>query len=1048
MSDEGNDSSNGSPINIFAILLLILSATGMFLEPLISPRPDEPGFNNSKQEKSAELIETRLWFDPIDFFNKQPNLEPSTHTNTLREELKEFYRYRNFSVVAISVSGSSYYEIAETRRRNRVAVVSAFNSEKYYPGDGERLGYYNYKAKECIGKEDWLIPYEWFDKEEEKTSNILVLWLDESKIKKSKINYRDFVDCLAKEINSEWQGVWKEMDAYSFAFRDPNEPVFQLIGPSGAALMVDLLRSDPIEYSKLRVFAHSVTTPTKKIIESLRANCLSYSTEWYCSITDEKLKKESEEYFVNELEDTLKKHKIIRTIGTDDKLVSALLWELWNRGINNFRSILPFSHVEIGSECLDGLVIITELDTLYARSLGNHLEADKFWKRCKNPPVKKLVYFRGVDGKLPSASDRTEKNQDKQPQKKDKSGSLKQWDDAPPEHAEGRNQYDYLRRLADTIEELDRDTSFAKNGVKAIGILGSDVYDKLVILHALRERFREKIFFTTDLDARYLHADQLKWTRNLVVASNFDLSIRSDWQNESMPFRDGYQTSIYYSVLLALRDIDEYSDFRREKNWVETILGISKSQKPQLFEIGRTKALSLNSPSVNALNEWDLSRPALAEKKYSIGECKKGRNGDSESRATCLQTVPERSLQKTTREEIVLNTIFIIVGCIVIFIGYSLLLFKMKLSPKNYNLMSMFWKSESRFVGICILIFIFAILGFEFISEDVYEPFIWSEGISVWPNLIIRFVGIFLIFIFFCSFYKKLRERKKEIDPYFLQSSCKTQVKNDICGYWKEYCRNTHDTKFWIGLGIATLIAVILTLSFVLLDYFHSFGTLNFPYRGEFAHNFHIGLLIFQFIVLWGLVFWVAFEAKACNIFISKVCESENTEHLNELWSSRILEREVKETGVSKMHMNRYMTFLIVVKITENINHLVYLPLAMVLTILVGRSRIFDQFGIPLSLIIVFSIAIIYLFVVFYYFRQSSENLRSDFLAGYESQQINMRISERRGDDIQIERLINRIRNESNGIYAKFGHQPAFTALLIPFGGMSGVQIVEYLFNI
>ena len=44
-----------------------------------------------------------------------------------------------------------------------------------------------------------------------------------------------------------------------------------------------------------------------------------------------------------------------------------------------------------------------------------------------------------------------------------------QLDDAPPEHAEGRNQFDYLRRLADEIDQLDDGKSFAKNGVKAIG---------------------------------------------------------------------------------------------------------------------------------------------------------------------------------------------------------------------------------------------------------------------------------------------------------------------------------------------------------------------------------------------------------------------------------------------------------------------------------------------------------------------------------------------------------------------------------------------------
>ena len=74
------------------------------------------------------------------------------------------------------------------------------------------------------------------------------------------------------------------------------------------------------------------------------------------------------------------------------------------------------------------------------------------------------------------------------------------------------------------------DKIFAKHGVKAIGLVGSDLYDKLLILQALRNRFKTKIFFTTDLDARYLHADQKDWTRNLVVASNFGFSLNPQLQ--------------------------------------------------------------------------------------------------------------------------------------------------------------------------------------------------------------------------------------------------------------------------------------------------------------------------------------------------------------------------------------------------------------------------------------------------------------------------------------------------------------------------------------
>ena len=218
---------------------------------------------------------------------------------------------------------------------------------------------------------------------------------------------------------------------------------------------------------------------------------------------------------------------IVRTTGTDDVLAASLLWELWQRGVNRDPGYLGSQWKKwVGQDdkCEDGLVLIGERDTRYGRTLLQYL-TDGFSDRCgSKKQVRTFSYLRGLDGVLADA----DKSGNKAPPKNDsgKSKDLReQLEDAPLEHAEGRSQFDYLRRLADEIDQLDGDKTFAEHGVKAIGLVGSDLYDKLLILQALRNRFKTKIFFTTDLDARYLHADQKDWTRNLVVASNFGLSL-------------------------------------------------------------------------------------------------------------------------------------------------------------------------------------------------------------------------------------------------------------------------------------------------------------------------------------------------------------------------------------------------------------------------------------------------------------------------------------------------------------------------------------------
>ena len=98
---------------------------------------------------------------------------------------------------------------------------------------------------------------------------------------------------------------------------------------------------------------------------------------------------------------------------------------------------------------------------------------------------------------------------------------------------------DYVPRLAESLKQWD-EQMYRENRSKlrAIGILGSDVYDKLLLLQSLRGQFPGVLFFTTDLDARLLHPDEQGWTRGLIVASNYGLQLDDYLQRGIPPFRD------------------------------------------------------------------------------------------------------------------------------------------------------------------------------------------------------------------------------------------------------------------------------------------------------------------------------------------------------------------------------------------------------------------------------------------------------------------------------------------------------------------------------
>src|SRR4029077_1791495 len=113
----------------------------------------------------------------------------------------------------------------------------------------------------------------------------------------------------------------------------------------------------------------------------------------------------------------------------------------------------------------------------------------------------RFSYLDGIDGKLPARSSQIST----EPKVATDTSKDKERKTPEANRAEGPSQLDYIPRSADHIERENQDLQMkpARAGIRAIGILGSDVYDRLLALQALRPRFPGAIFFTTALDARF-----------------------------------------------------------------------------------------------------------------------------------------------------------------------------------------------------------------------------------------------------------------------------------------------------------------------------------------------------------------------------------------------------------------------------------------------------------------------------------------------------------------------------------------------------------------
>jgi hypothetical protein len=312
---------------------------------------------------------------------------------------------------------------------------------------------------------------------------------------------------------------------------------------------------------------------------------------------------------------------LLRTIGTDDQLAFALVHELELRGLRARPSSgLMARCPQQGEESSSGashkhlpssIAIVSEWDTLYGRSLRQQFRYDPSTDKpgfC----VTRWHYLRGLDGRLPGDNPALGADSGTKKDSKSEQKEAVARDGGFIERPEGQSQYDYLSRLATSIREEDarlRRLYGREHGIRAIGVLGNDVYDKLLVLQALQGELPHAIFFTTDLDARMLHAREQAWARNLIVASNFGLRLSEPLQRGFAPFRDSYQPSAYLSTLLAMADVGQAIDWDSKHKgaadparmsrprWTQTKLN-EWFDKPRLFEISRTGAFDFSDASV------------------------------------------------------------------------------------------------------------------------------------------------------------------------------------------------------------------------------------------------------------------------------------------------------------------------------------------------------------------------------------------------------------------------------------------------------------------
>lgn len=1074
-------SNQGFPSYSF-VMFLAFAAFGSYIwssDPLQTARPQT---QNSPviSQSSLNAVPARLWQDPFRIIyardkNDSPRLIKNLKDTRLIPEIKHYLaddKTQELLVLGVMVSTEAIADAEERRRRRRYALINALSEAGYVPEDAKHIqvGMMTGWGK---NRDRLILPYEWFKQDasvsfSESTSTekdvhdasgksathshkkVLLLWLDAAHYHKTPyLHLRRLVQTLAKAETR------KKMR-------------YAILGPADSGGLYSLVKR-AYQDRTLSGEASPASTAVTELcqLQTAGIHILSPLATIADSYLYQKMKQPVKmlEQHLSALRNPAGQSCISfhRTVHSDDQLMFRMVLELWRRGIEPSNN-----HV----------VLLSELDTAFGRALPESFKQAFCGKRnqiCQQKYIHTFSYLRGIDGVAPGS------NTDLGLATLKASAARKKQQSNPGvsiRRPVGAGQFDYLRRIADEIVELDKRLRKQDGkGVLAIGVLGSDVYDKLLILRALRSRLMGVTFFSTDLDAQFLHPAEFPWTRNLVIASSFDLKLIPALQGSTPPFRDNYQTSIFYSSRLALQLTDE--DFSRKVN-------LPTQLDPLLFEVGRKGLISLQ-PLDNENNHY-------AKDLFSTRHFELLPQDDA---------ITQSELHPQAGKGELLSPLVITIAII----GLGLLALNQLNARANYQLR---WLA----IGMLVLAGVSALGIWCSIHE---EPFILLAGVSVWPTEIINSLTLVLSLYFICTSLRSLDMNYRKIsDDYLLLSWAQSMSKKWKSNAEASFCGNTETTKSngWkailaLMLVVSALLVALLPRSigydniplmllvwvlvlmvwfvliyrvtpvaslnkwaaqikqqdempiqqywkiygeygaiknrflraFTLVLIFQAFASFIFtlfglepaPLRGEVTRVIDSVITVSSLLGMLFLLFYMVDATRLCIIWIRGLTKN------NYDWRGTAVDNLVVSMNIPWPCAVHWLKLKIVAQRTSEVSKLIYYPFLVIILILFSRINYFDDWGFPQSLAIITSCLIAVALYAATKLRQQAERVRKDFIDYLESEKITVsgnKAMPNKPSLAQLNELIENVSRLKKGAFQPFLEQPLVKASLLLLGGV------------
>jgi hypothetical protein len=1058
MADE--KPSGGGNSFIVLVAAAVSAAYFVWQKPLLEGfRPTET-LHQAHDDRGEQDVEARLWQDPLAAIQEQYEREKGKRTISQDHSINNARVYLQKSlVIGVMLPGGPYPEDSETRRRYRYAVLAALHTANYDPIDENHLGYFETTKNEPreIVAQTW------------EASVRFDLKLDGDKGKKlipAFIPFEKFRNLNQKGVGSDISILWLNEDVLD-AEQTPIESIrtllcplnlsnfgFAVIGPQYSQTLINMFKEVkdqkdarapaliecPSKLAVLPIYNFGATAAEDILLSGSGFNDIDSLTK--------NLQRERIDYY--------------RTISTDRDLVPVLLEELKQRGID-FKDLTASSH---------HVVLISEADTLYGRSLRDTIKNELLRAMPQAQPerVQLFSYFRGLDGQLPGLKLSTKTTNGEEASRSARGQESTDTEKTPlvnqKEVAQGQGQFDYVRRLADYIHRLDDELRRKGSGkIAGVGLLGSDVYDKQILIEAIKPELPEAVFFTTDLDALLLPHDKFRFTRNLIVASSYGLELAPDLQCDIPPFRSGYQSSIFLATRLAIRMN------AAELGLPHASSGTMKNQRTtaRLFQIGRSQVHALPTVPQSLLNNNATDGESCNSEKEIIDY-------------SSIDPTEARLFPEIKSGSVI--PIGLLIAILVLAIALMTSGWVRKLCFPRGNALADSWYDPVRpslhpliiLVGVISagvgLSAFWPFLAYWLTRRGLGEPMSLLEGISVWPTVTLRALSIvlggWLVFYTLKCLKTDLDLRRNEMDlpePCFRRWRGQSLVNrwcemasllwfrpdtephsndgfktfnseqtlndnvnnldiqnNQFLRLWTTY--SYYSQKRW-RLARAAIAALAMVGLWYLLA--KIFGDPNVPARGIFARYIYRGVTFIDVLVTLLVIFLVVDATLFSRSVVDRLTA------VKSFWP--------KVSHLDRGDLQDWFDIRFIAHRTRCITQLIYFPFIMLALLIVSRSPIFDDYAFTPTLVIGQLIILTIIIGSVASLRNAAEQARKTALEHLSEKRL---ANHDKPETVsELDSLSTQIRDMQDGAFAPPLSQPIVKAVLLPLVTYGGTWLVQ-----